>query len=116
MGGCTRIGAQGLGGMRARGHQRRCESKEDACDEGKRKSKADDHWRRRSTDRHVLLIRKGERQQRVCSEIGDGEAEQAAHTRQKNAFGQELAHKSAALRAQCRADGKFRAPAHAAHQ
>ena len=84
--------------------------------EGKHKGKADDHWRRRSTDRHVLLIRKGERQQRVCSEIGDGETEQAAYTRQKNAFGQELANNSAALRAQCRADGKFRAAAHAAHQ
>ena len=57
--------------------------------------------RRRSSDRHVLLIRKGERQQRVRSEIGDGEAEQAADTREKNAFGKKLAHNTAALRAQC---------------
>ena len=69
-----------------------------------------------AADRHVVLIRKGERQQRVRSEIGDGEAEQAAHTREKNAFRKKLAHDTAALRAKRRADGKLRAAAHAAHQ
>ena len=101
VGGRTRVGAQGFSGLRARGHQRRRKAKEDARNQRKRKGKADDQRRRRSSDRHVVLIRKGERQQRVRSEIGDGEAEQAAHTREKNAFRKKLAHNTAALRAKC---------------
>ena len=62
------------------------------------------------------MIGKGERQQRVRSEIGDNEAEQAAYTREKNAFRKKLAHNAAALRAKCCADAKLRAAAHAAHQ
>ena len=116
MGGGTRVGAQGFSGLRARGHQRRRKAKEDARNERKRKGKADDQRRRRSSDRHVVLIGKGERQQRVRSEIGDGEAEQAAHAREKNAFRKKLAHNTAALRAERGADGKLRAAAHAAHQ
>ena len=63
-----------------------------------------------------MLIRKSECQQRVRSEIGDSEAEQAAHSREKNAFGKKLPHNAATLRAQCCADAKLRAAAHAAHQ
>ena len=72
--------------------------------------------RRRCIDRHVVLIRKGECQQRVRSEVGDGEAEQAAHTREKDAFRKKLAHNAAALRAKRRANGQFSFAAHAAHQ
>ena len=61
--------------------------------------KADHQRRRRSADRHVLLIGKRKRQQRVGSQIRDGEAEQAADAREKNAFRQQLAHDAAALRA-----------------
>ena len=100
LGGGARVGAQGFGGLRARGHQRRREAEEDASHKRKRKGEADDQRRRRSGDRHVVLIGKGERQQRVRSEIGDGEAEQAADTREKNAFRQQLAHDAAALRAE----------------
>ena len=99
VGGGARVGAQGFSGLRARGHQRRRKAKEDARNQRKRKGKADDQRRRRSSDRHVVLIGKGERQQRVRSEIGDGEAEQAAHAREKNAFRKKLAHNAAALRA-----------------
>ena len=99
--GRTRVGAQRFSGLRARGHQRRRKPKEDARHERKHKGKADDQGRRRSMDRHILLVRKGERQQRVRSEIGNGEAEQAAHTREKNAFRKQLAHNTAALRAKC---------------
>ena len=49
----------------------------------------------------LCWFRKGERQQRVRSEIGDGKAEQAADTREKHAFRQKLAHNAAALRAEC---------------
>jgi hypothetical protein len=52
-----------------------------------------------------VLIRKGERQQRVRPEIGDGETEQAADSREKNALRKQLAHDATALRAKCRADG-----------
>src|SRR5215831_15040733 len=50
------------------------------------------------------------------SNIRDGETKQAAHAREKNAFGQKLAHNTAALRAKCRADRKLPTAAHAAHQ
>jgi hypothetical protein len=63
-----------------------------------------------------VLIGKGECQQRMRSKIRDGEAEQTAYTREQNAFRKKLAHDAAALCAQCCADGKLRAAAHAAHQ
>jgi hypothetical protein len=94
----------------------RSKAKENARDERKRKGKADDERRRRCIDRHVVLIWKGECQQRVRSEVGDGEAEQAALTREKDAFRKKLAHNAAALRAKCRANGQFSSAAHAAHQ
>ena len=64
----------------------------------------------------LCWLRKGERQQRVRSEIGDGKAEQAADTRKKHTFRQQLAHDAAALRAERRANGQFSLAAHAAHQ
>ena len=50
------------------------------------------------------------------SEIGNSEGEQAAHSREKNAFGKKLAHNTATLRAECCADAKLRAAANPAHQ
>src|SRR6185437_15477995 len=50
------------------------------------------------------------------SEIGNSEPEQAAHTREKNAFGKKLAHNPAALRAESCANAKFRPTPHTTHQ
>ena len=111
-----RVGAQDLRGLRPRRHHSWRETKEDARRERKHNGKTDDERRRRCIDRHVVLARKGERQQRVRSEIGDGEAEEAAHTREKHAFRQQLAHNAASLRAERRPNGQFNLAAHAAHQ
>src|SRR5215469_7785940 len=78
--GRTRVGGQGFSGLRARRHQRWRKAKEDSCDERKRKREADDQRRGQCSDRHVLLIGKGELQQKTGYEIGESEAEQPAHT------------------------------------
>src|SRR5262249_2809968 len=115
-GGRASIGAQDLGGLRPRRHHRWSKTKEDAGRERQHEGKTDDERRRRRIDRHVVLVGKGERQQRVRSEIRDGKAEQAAHTREKYTFRQQLAHDAAALRAERRANGQFSLAAHATHQ
>ena len=50
------------------------------------------------------------------TEIGNSEAEQAAHTREKNAFGKQLTHSPDALRAKGGANAYLCAAANAAHQ
>ena len=84
--GCARVGTQGFSRLGARGHERRRKAKQDSRNQRKPKSKADDQQRRRRCHWHVVLIRKGERQQRVRSQIGDDESEQAAENGEKNAL------------------------------
>jgi hypothetical protein len=99
-----------------RAFERRGQAEENSRQQRNRKGKADDHRRRRGVDWHVVLVREGERQQRVRSEVGDYEPEQPAHARKKHAFGKQLADDAAALRTEGRADGELRAAAHAADE
>ena len=102
--------------MRPRRHQRRRQAKQHTGKKRKHERKPDHQRRRRSVHRHVLLIGKRQRQQRVSSHVGDRQAQQPARARQQHALRKQLAHNPASRRAQRRANRELRPPSHPAHQ